>query len=170
MIFLLKLVSFLLLIYKLICEDGNPAWTKKFACGGGKNCLDLDPPADGCYYNRKTKIGWCYHLVDTKGSIYFSKKGGKEEKNRSTRLLQTTTSPCRSDVCNQCESACYKSDCGTPEECNTCTCFSVNFNRTDLSLDWCCPLPDNLSMLDEEPSILNLTFLFTNDTNSTANI
>lgn len=89
---ILKLLSLLILIYYCINENVHPEWTQKFKCGGGLSCEGLDPPADGCYYNFKTKIGWCYHIVDKHGSIYFSQSKLTAHKSNSTRFLQSTDS------------------------------------------------------------------------------
>lgn len=155
----LKVLSITFMLYHILCEDGNETWTNRFKCGGGLNCLGLDPPADGCYYNRVKKLGWCFHIVEGKGSIYFTGKKETDEKVKMTRLLQTSPTPCRMNVCNQCESACYRSDCATPEECDNCNCFSVNSNSTALSNDWCCPLPSNLSNLDEDLTNIDFNLL-----------
>ena len=158
---IIQLFTIIVLINQIMNDEGNPAWNKIFKCGGGTNCLGLDPSADGCYYNRVKKIGWCYHIVDKKGTIYFAGKSDNYNNSNRLRLMQTSPTPCRLDVCNQCESACYRSDCGTPEECNKCTCFlGANSNSTVSSYNWCCPLPADVSILNEDPTNIDLTFLF----------
>jgi hypothetical protein len=90
---IVKVLSLLILIYNCVNEYVRSEWTEKFKCGGGVSCEGLDPPADGCYYNNKTKNGWCYHIVDKQGSIFFShKKQTEDQQLNSLRFLQSTGS------------------------------------------------------------------------------
>jgi hypothetical protein len=142
--FFKKHFSIFLLAIHILSVSCNPEWTHKYNCGQGFNCLELDPPADGCYYNVNSKVGWCYHIVEGKGSIYFS--GKQIDPEGETRVLQETS--CTFDICNQCERACYRADCNTPEDCATCTCLTANANTSFLGNDWCCPLPENMNELN----------------------
>jgi hypothetical protein len=140
-------ISILLLTIHVLSVSSNPEWTHRYNCGQGLNCLGLDPPADGCYYNLISKIGWCYHIVEGKGSIYFAgKQIIPDELTEEPRLMQTSS--CTLGICNQCERACYRADCKSPEDCATCTCLTRNPSITFLGNDWCCPLPENINELN----------------------